>query len=90
MTEEELQERLARMRSHNWQVKGGYFIGEGNYRIAISCTHKKVGACGGCYARLTSAIELIKEVPEAAALICSELHQAQLAEGAAKRLKGEF
>jgi hypothetical protein len=81
-----------------WEVRRGNFVQtkrqpDGSLKdignITVSCGHRKVGACGGCYARLYLAFELIRTTPEAVKQITEEVHGALEAEGAARRLQGK-
>lgn len=85
-------EDFARARAARWTVKGGVLLtdpADKSSALAISCPHRKQGACGGCYARLYLAMRLIKEAPEAAPLITAEIEAAQKADDAARRLAGK-
>ncbi len=80
--------------SAKWEVKRGALLTDTHGKISVSCAHRKGqrvrgGACAGCYARLYIAIQLIEATPEAAAIIVKEVLDAQRAEEAARRLRGE-
>lgn len=75
--------------SAKWEVRQGALITDTHGKISCTCPHRKVGACGGCYARLYIAMRLIEATPEAAAIIVKEILEAENAEQAARMLRGE-
>lgn len=75
--------------SAKWEVRHGSLITDTHGKISITCPHRAKGACGGCFARLYIAIQLIEATPEAARIIVKEVLDACRAEEAARRLRGE-
>lgn len=72
---------------HIWQVRNKRFVGDEKYDITMGCQHARgTSACGGCYARLYTALKMIEAVPEGAANVVADVFAAMSAEGAAKSL----
>lgn len=58
----------------------------GDSPLSLGCTHRKTGACGGCYARLYMAVRFIHTTPAATERVVSGVVRALDAEDAAARL----
>lgn len=62
-----------------WRVAGGKFDTELGHWMTASCHRQRKGACGGCYARLSVALDQALEEEDPKALI-REVHAAMKAE----------
>lgn len=51
--------------------EGEWMFDAGPHLVAMSCHHRKKGACGGCYARALRTLDALAEAgnPEAQAVI---------------------
>jgi hypothetical protein len=73
------------MKAARWRVEDGRFILPSGDGMKAACHHQSRGACGGCYARLASALDEIQIHAEDAAEIVHTVHYAMMAEGKAKK-----
>lgn len=67
-----------------WEVVDGFFVDDG-MRVRASCHHKTMGACGGCYARLTAFLHAIEASPADAERLGREVGDELRREGKAPK-----
>lgn len=70
------------MRTARWLVEDGKFRLSGGTDMQAGCHHTNVAtrACGGCYARLSVALERIEKSPDEALSIVKAVQAAMRAE----------
>lgn len=64
-----------------WLVEDKKFASRSLAWMTASCHHQNKGACGGCYARVQEALDVILENPSDAADVVTAVHAAMRAEG---------
>lgn len=75
------------MKPERWTVlKGKFLWGEPVSKLSYRCNHRKVGACGGCYARMLVLAQVCKKYPNHTVHLTDEVWEAMNAEEAARKL----